>query len=414
MAASAVETSAPRKASRLRSFFELLKSLWAVVGIVLLMMLTVEYLLERLFSQAQVYSPESFAASFQGTDAAILGDFTREMQEAATPARHLAWEPFSYWRLSPFEGKYVSIDERGLRKTWAPPAQAGSARPVKLFFFGASVMWGQGARDAFTIPSLVARRLSEQGVAVEPTSFAQLGFVSTQSVIELLRQLQRGNVPDAIVVMDGFNDMAATYINMAVGESIFEAERRREFRLTQRPALSLVRYALSNTALGRLGRPDQSADGLQMVAGKRPSKSQMAQQSIVAWQANLRAIEGLSRSYGFAVVYGWQPTLFTKQKPSPQEQAALENTEKLQQLYAPFYALARQIFANSPHKQDAAAPHLIYLGELFNTPTWDEQTAFADRFHLTEKANAAVADRFVAELQPIFAQRHLAKTKRAE
>ena len=59
---------------------------------------------------------------------------------------------------------------------------------------GGSSLWGFGARDDQTIPSLLARRLHDRGVQVEVKNLSDLGYVSTQEVIGLLRELQ-GRLP---------------------------------------------------------------------------------------------------------------------------------------------------------------------------------------------------------------------------
>ncbi|MGD9645375.1 MAG: SGNH/GDSL hydrolase family protein [Pirellulales bacterium] len=337
-----------------------------------------------------------------------MTEFTREMRLAATPARCLEWEPYSYWRLAPFAGKYVSIDARGLRKTWTPPPTDDDAKRLRVFFLGASVMWGHGARDDFTIPSLTTKRLSEEGFAVEPTNFGQLGFVSTQTAIELQRQLQGGQIPDVVVVLDGLNDMAAAYLTGVAGDSLFESERRREFRMSNRPALGLIRHALSNTALGRAFRHQPPPGSLEYASGERPSREQMAIETLNVWLANIRTIEALRKAYGFAAIYSCQPTVFLKTQPSTFEAGVQRNNDKLREMYEPYYRLAQQFFQQVASGQIADAPHLVYLPDAFNSPDWAGKTAFLDHFHLTEAGNATVAERFAIEMAPILTVRGVA------
>ena len=49
--------------------------------------------------------------------------------------------------------------------------------------FGGSTMWGTGARDACTIPSLLARALQGRGMSLEIINFGETGYVRTQEVI---------------------------------------------------------------------------------------------------------------------------------------------------------------------------------------------------------------------------------------
>ena len=51
---------------------------------------------------------------------------------------------------------------------------------------GGSSLWGFGARDDQTIPSLLARKLHERGLKVEIKNLSELGYVSTQELIGLI------------------------------------------------------------------------------------------------------------------------------------------------------------------------------------------------------------------------------------
>jgi hypothetical protein len=60
-----------------------------------------------------------------------------------------------------------------------------------------------------------------------------MGWVSTQSVIMLLRQLQHGNIPDVVVFYDGVNDTYAAYQQGFAGWPQNELNRVTEFNVTQ-------------------------------------------------------------------------------------------------------------------------------------------------------------------------------------
>ena len=107
---------------------------------------------------------------------------------------HVRWEPYVYWRRLPCSGSYINVDAAGLRRTWAPPARPGR-RPLRIFFFGGSAAWGTGVRDEHTVPSELARYLAAAGIDAEVVNYGETGYVSTQDVIALLRELQRGHRP---------------------------------------------------------------------------------------------------------------------------------------------------------------------------------------------------------------------------
>src|SRR5581483_8285302 len=197
--------------------------------------------------------PNWYGDAFQGKEGPWLDEFTREFEATAYRPMRNRWQPYVYSRNAPFAGKYINIDERGLRRTInAPSSSAASQARKSLYFFGGSTLWGHGARDEYTIPSIVSRLLSEKGHAVEVTNFAQLAYVNAQEFITLVAELQHGRAPDVVIFFDGFNEVLSTVTNAEPGLSINEESRRREFKIGSQPADRLAALALRSTALCRL------------------------------------------------------------------------------------------------------------------------------------------------------------------
>ena len=168
------------------------------------------------------------------------------------------WEPYAYFRQRPFRGSTITIDDQGRRAVWRPPADAAPAArpPVKILTLGGSSLWGYGARDDRTIPSHLARLLHERGVPAEVRNLAEIGYVSTQEVVALLRELQSGYRPDVVLFYDGVNDTASALLEGKAGLTTNERNRAREFNLLQSPA------RMSAAIAGRLA----SGSALQRVA----------------------------------------------------------------------------------------------------------------------------------------------------
>src|SRR5262249_50473552 len=138
----------------------------------------------------------------------------------------------------PFQGTYLNNDERGLRRTWnrADGAVDSSAGPPKeVYVFGGSAVYGQGARDAWTIPSCLARNLAQRGLNVRVTNHGQSGYVSTQEMIAALLQLQAGHRPEVVVFYDGVNDTYSALLESDIGVPQNESNRRQEFNLLKSP-----------------------------------------------------------------------------------------------------------------------------------------------------------------------------------
>ena len=68
---------------------------------------------------------------------------------------------FVSWLGSPQQSANLSVDEQGLRVT-PFEAPGASAKPIELFAFGGSTMWGEGVADNETIASYLQQELSRR------------------------------------------------------------------------------------------------------------------------------------------------------------------------------------------------------------------------------------------------------------
>ncbi len=123
--------------------------------------------------------------------------------------------PYIGWSRVEYSGKYVNIDENGLRYTWN--SKNSSNDTVKIYFFGGSTTWGTGARDNYTIPSLVSKYLFENNINAEVTNYGETGFQNTQEMIFLMMELRRDNKPDIVIFYDGVNDVYSAYQHKKAG-----------------------------------------------------------------------------------------------------------------------------------------------------------------------------------------------------
>jgi hypothetical protein len=122
-----------------------------------------------------------------------------------------------------YQSTYVNVDSAGWRRTVQPEPSSNARR---VFLLGGSTMWGYAARDAYTIPSLLAAELRRRGIRdVEIVNLAQTAYNATQAVITLLLELRRGNVPSVVVSLDGHNDIIAASRFGEAGYLIWEPEQ---------------------------------------------------------------------------------------------------------------------------------------------------------------------------------------------
>jgi len=236
------------------------------------------------------------------------------------------WSPYRYWQHTPHRSPYLNMDRNGLRATWNPPPRDGAddPPPVRVFIFGGSTMWGWGVRDDHTIASYLSKLLHAQGYRAEVTNYGQIGYVSTQEVITLLRCIQRGDVPDIVLFYDGLNDVFASYKNGEAGVSRKEMVRRAEFNLSRRPQ-QLAQLWGPKVLAGDFWGFHRLVIGLQRRIRPQPPHTgplsdEVVRQTVSVYEANLAIVESWGRSYGFDPLFYWQPNIFSKRRHSPHEQ----------------------------------------------------------------------------------------------
>lgn len=304
------------------------------------------------------------------------------------------WEPYVYWRMEPFHGKTIHIDDQGQRETGG--SRSLSSDQVKIFVFGGSAMWGVGARDDYTIPSLLYRNLSNQGnSSIRLVNFSQLAYVSTQEVIVLIRELQKGNIPDAVVFYDGANDTASAFMNGAAGLTLFESSRVEEFSVSQAQKKGRIHFwkqflmaYWKNTALYKLlGR-------FHWVKGNQHWNSvnnNVAQSIVSTYSFNVQMVEMLAQKYRFRPFFFWQPLLYTKKHLTPHEQEYLKRSVTPQ---------ARQdtLDIYSKIEQSAVLQQETHFHNFSHVLDDDPGVLFLDNVHLFEAGNEIIAKKMADEV----------------
>src|SRR3954451_8179244 len=100
--------------------------------------------------------------------------------------------------------------------------------------FGGSTLCGIGARDHYTIPSFLSKMLTQAfPERIRVTNYGTTGFVNTQEMILLIRELQRGCRPQIVIFYDGYNDTFSAFQNRIAGIPLNEDNRVAEFNILQ-------------------------------------------------------------------------------------------------------------------------------------------------------------------------------------
>ncbi len=293
-------------------------------------------------------------------------------EQSATLVR---WLPFSYWTVAPIDGRYINVDEAGIRHT---PSFTDDPTAPRIYFFGGSTMWGEGARDAYTIPAQVAQLLADRGNPAHVANYAQSGYVSWQDLLLFQAQLALDNAPDLAVFYHGFNDVYSTYLQGSPGLTLRENQR------------------VNDVEIGRLlrsGQPvllpfdtDTSDYDWRLVTGGSTAPRDIVDR----WLANRRLIRAVAEEHAVDVLFVWQPALFAKGARTAGEQQLLDDVERAQPGFIDLYRDVHRAVGDQRLSQ--SADDVIVLTDLFS----DAQTGiFSDRVHINEIGNRRVAEALV-------------------
>lgn len=352
--------------------------------------------------------------AYQALDAASLAIHHRK-PPAPTPCERvmasleLRWHPYTYWRGKPSHNDLVTVEPDGRRRTWQP-ARADSGAPL-VVMTGGSAVWGMCVRDDETIPSWLARALADANTPARVENHAQIGWVSTQSLLDLLLELRSGRVPRVVVFYEGWNDIVAGFSEGAPGTPLNEANREAEFNLLTR--LGRMRlYSIGNpmdSALGRVAKalrrrfgsrraPDPISPGWRKVLGADTSAAtfdRVAGDVVRVYAWNLAEARRLGREYGFRPLFYWQPDIVGKTTLSPTERATFAENP----LMVRFARRVRALVIESPELR--AQPDFRDLETTFDG---DEQEIFYDWCHVTSAANQRIADAIAADVRRALAE----------
>jgi lysophospholipase L1-like esterase len=381
------------------------RDVWMVLGITVAMFVALEAAVSLGFYIRGFWHPP--AANFRikadtYSDTEWASKYYKEIEEVEK-GRTLRWQPYVYWRRTPRRGQYINIESDGLRKTINASMSGGASPPIKVFMFGGSTMWGLGAEDESTIPSIFAEEAKNKGINCEVVNFGQYAYVSTQEVIELMLQLQKGNIPDIVIFYDGVNDTFSGFQLSVPGLPHDEIRREKEFCLLERKELqtlavqSAIRQLSTMRFLhGVLQKSGLRRDNFQPVPPEYEKaiadKGALAHAVVETYLNNIKLVQTLSRSYGFTSLFYWQPVIYTKQHLTEYERQSLELDvyyPGMKEFYLDTYAALRK---SSAGLDESGAFHDI--SSIFNDV---HEPIFVDFNHMGGKGNSFIARRMAED-----------------
>ncbi len=305
--------------------------------------------------------------------------YWREHAQAFTRKRY---NPFVVWRTAPFQGETINIDANGIRKT---PGSVDSASSYRVFVFGGSTILGFGSPDWGTIPAYLLEDLKPNFPAVSVTNFGELGWVSTQSVILLIRQLQSGKVPNLVIFYDGANEALSAIDDGHAGD---HAGRQRIAMQLEHPmAGALLDSSLAKFLLPRI-------EGIERRSRRMVPDDRLAKDVVDTYLSNYRTVEALASQYGFKFRFFLQPIILTSRKPlTAEERRMIPEME--------YTAPGVPDLITKVYKMVGAdAPRLKNLRLLNGVFDAREPQLWVDWCHVTPEGNKIVADAIVDALRP--------------
>jgi hypothetical protein len=385
--------------AKVEKVVKLAKDTWLVLGVTLLFFLLVESGFSLAFLIKDYFVTDSLAPSRAKADTYLDASWVDDYYKEFHRSFDAKWTPYVYWRRKPFQGKYININSDGIRLTLnTPTSQKEAGTSAKIFVFGGSAIWGTGARDGFTIPSTLAKELRNKGIACAILNFGESGYVSTQEVIALLLQLQKGNIPHIVIFYDGVNDTYSAYQQHVAGLPQNEFNRVREFNLSNSDHLRQRSGMVLRDAAGRLSTLRFLNGLLQRFGVRSPlfvhnsasdSKS-LTREVVTTYVRNVELVMALGAHYNFKSIFYWQPTIFQKKHLTAYERSEQQKEQDLETFFQNTYDVMRQ----SSLAQESESP----FQDLSMVFVDVREPLYIDWSHLGEVGNAMIAQRMAKDV----------------
>jgi lysophospholipase L1-like esterase len=300
--------------------------------------------------------------------------------------------PYVIWRRAPFSGATININQDGIRLTPGANCRPGS---YKVFAFGGSTMWGFGSPDWATIPAYLQSGLSTiVGKPVCTVNFADMGYVSTQELIELLLQLQANNIPDLVVFYDGINDTEVAYEDGRVDRHYWQDRVAAKFegKDTRPQFIDFVKSSASFHLISSLADklvPEQRHLVLpeNNYLTKGIDANQLSDSVIKVYLNNYSIVETWSQEYGFKYAFFWQPVISIGKKPLTTEEQSFKADMAPEARFTFFDEVYQKLSSTAlEHK------NLYYIADVFDQ---QESQIWIDWPHATPVGNQLVAQKML-------------------
>ncbi len=262
--------------------------------------------------------------------------------------------------------------------------KCGDDSAIRIFTFGGSTMWGLSVSDEDTIASNISKILCEKGFNVEVSNYGQLGYVSTQETLYLIKLL-RDNNPDIVVFYDGVNDPLPQLIpgglHLDPTRSLIEEYMNKE------PQMRNVFSSMFNIYFEE--HYDLIKNYMTEDRSIKRGSDEFYQEIIDVYFHNLKIVSSLEDEFDFKSFYYWQPSLATKKNLSKAEEKIIEKPN-LRGLLKAYKKVNQKI-----EKRDSDFDNFNNLVDIFDDV---EEQIYIDDSHKKPVGNKIIADRIASDI----------------
>ncbi len=327
----------------------------------------------RGYGNPPIYSSRFRPRAMHRMDTEQASRFFKEFDQMGEAETYI-YQPWVGFSERIFHAPRLNVDEATplpTRRT-IQTSSNHAGRPLIVWMFGGSTMFGWGVPDEETMASHLSAILSRDlpGRSVAVTNHGHSYFFSSQELALFETLLRRGDHCDVAVFLDGLNesgiyshhDTPAFTDRMAVAMAREQARNpsaRSYFWLSPDfPPLRLV-----GAIGGRLIRPPAPP------ADQSPTYDQ-----VNTYQFNLSAEAALGSMHGIKTLFFWQPV--------PGENG-----------YAPARDLAARV------RQSVKADNFYYIADIFKD--MDSRDVYVDYHHYGDIGNERIAENIAGEVLKI-------------
>ena len=290
----------------------------------------------------------------------------------------------------PVSGLYLNIDSMGQRKTWNP----AESDMDTLIIFGGSTIFGIGARDEYTIPSFLSKKLSAAKHPLYTINVGQSGRNTLQEINHLVWLLQNGLRPKYVVFYDGANDLNHSYVFHKTANEGFVPQMD-EFLKLQKSGLSdQLIFAFKNgmlhskvfKAIKRLFPPEPA-----YLSRPQVDVNFVSNRIRFKYLTIKNILDDMSRRYNFRLHCFWQPMVYTKKNLTEEE---IESDGR-----APESDFKELVIQTNNLLMNDTAYNFSNISNVFDSV---DHTIFIDYCHISEEGNEIVAQKMFEILSTRF------------